>query len=500
MTTDRLFAAIAPISSRAPRLALAACLLAASAGHARAEAPPWQTARFEYSAATASVRDALAELSQQGHVPIVVDPDVDARLAGRFTMTPQHFLDVATSDNGLDWYFDGAVVRVSRTSARRTLAIRLDYAEPEELFNVLRETHIADPRFAPQLDEGARVVTVSGPPAFVSRVEQAARALERDARAHVRTAVRVVKLTAARAADRDERQGERVIVLPGVATLMRQRARTARPQSLTPGIAPIEYEPPLPIFEADATNNAVLVRDRPERLAADVSMVEAYDRRPALVRLVTYVAEVDADALAALPLPWRANTDPTAARIAYADDGGSEMLAQLRTFEHEGRAQIELARDLTTVDGTPVTVDRYENRLVEAVDRGEGENDGKRGNALLGVSTGIALGVTPMVEPGDGTPSGSAHVTLKIRLTTSDEAHGAGTVREATADATPGHCTVIALSSPAPAPAAASGTAGQETAIAPASRTAQTGSPVADLKPARVQVVLVAPYLAGAGT
>ena len=93
----------------------------------------------------------LAELSQQGHVPIVVDSDVQTRLAGRFNMTPQRFLDTATSDNGLDWYFDGAVVRVSRASARRTLAIRLVYAEPEELFSVLRETRIADPRFPPQL-------------------------------------------------------------------------------------------------------------------------------------------------------------------------------------------------------------------------------------------------------------------------------------------------------------------------------------------------------------
>jgi type II secretory pathway component GspD/PulD (secretin) len=496
MIIDRLLAALPITSSRAVRSAaagrlalaarVAACLAALSAAHAHAEAPPWQTGRFEYSAASANIRDAFAELSQQGRVPIVVDPDVDARLAGRFNMTPQHFLDVATSDNGLDWYFDGTVVRVSRASARRTLAIRLDYAEPEALFTGLRETRIADPRFAPQLDEGARVVTVSGPPAFVTRVEQAARALERGARERVRTGVRVVKLSAARAADRNERQGERVIVLPGVATLMQQRARTARAQPLTPGIKPIEFETPLPIFEADATNNAVLVRDRPERLAADAAMIEAYDRRPTLVRLVAYVAEIDADALAALPLPWRAAdvTQPAAARVAYTDDEGAQMVAQLHTFEQEGRARIELARDTTTVDGTPVTVDRYENRLVEAADRGVGEMTGERGETLLGVSTGIALNVTPLVEPaaGPSTPGDSAHVALKVRLTTND-AQGAGTASEASADVTPRRCAVIALPAAPSVPAA----------VAPS-----TG-PVADSKPAREHIVLVVPYLSGNG-
>jgi len=502
MKIDRLVAAFPAIASRVPclpataRLALAACLTAASAGHAQAQAqsPPWQTTRFDYSASNASVRDALAELSQQGHVPIVVDSDVQARLAGRFNMTPQHFLDAATSDNGLDWYFDGAVVRVSRASARRTLAIRLVYAEPEELFSVLRETRIADPRFPPQLDEGARVVTVSGPPAFVTRVEQAARALERGTRERLRTAVRVVKLTAARAADRDERQGERVIVLPGIATQMRQRARIARAQPLSPGVTPIEYETPLPIFEADATNNAVLVRDRPERLAADVAMIEAYDRRPTLVRLVTYVAQVDTEALAALPLPWRANANPAAARVAYTDDEGGEMLAQLRTFEHEGRAHIELARDMTTVDGTPVTVDRYENRLVEAVDRGTGENPGERGDTLLDVSTGIALDVTPIVEPGDGTPGNVGRVALKIRLTT-DDAQGAGTLREADAEVRPRRGAVIAL----PIAASPLDDRAREAATAAAS-TRSAADSAAEPKPVREQVVLVVPYLTDAGT
>ena len=494
MTIDRLFAALATSGRRtarrsaAGRFALAACVAAASAAQARADVPPWQSSRFEYSAASASVRDALAELSQQGHVPIVVATDVDSRIAGRFNMTPQHFLDVATTDSGLDWYYDGTVVRVSRTSARRTLAIRLDYAEPEELFSVLRETRIADPRFPPQLDEGARVVTVSGPPAFVTHVEQAARALERGARERTRTAVRVVKLTSARASDRDERQGGRVIVEPGVATLIRQRARTAREQPLTPGVTPIEYETPLPILEADATNNAVLVRDRPERLAADVAMIESYDRRPTIVRLVTYVAQVDNDALAALPLPWRAAENPGAARVAYTDDEGADMLAQLRTFEHEGRAHIELARDMTTVDGTPVNVNRYENRLVEAVDRGADETADGSGNALLDVATGIALDVTPVVEPGDGTPSGTAHVALTIRLT--NDAQGASATQQAQAEVRPRRCAVIAL--PAQAAASAAPPAGQ-----PPSGASSKGAGAA---PLRTQVVLIVPYLSGLGS
>ena len=71
-----------------------------------------------------------------------------------------------------------------------------------------------------------------------------------------------------------------------------------------------------------------------------------------------------------------------------------------------------------------------------------------------------------MVEPGDGTPGNSGHVALKIRLTT-DDAHGAGTIREADAEVSPRRGAVIALP--------------------------RTAAP-------REQVVLVVPYLAGAGT
>jgi len=144
MTIDALF------STAARRGVLAFFVMAAAASRASAEPPPWQTERFEYSTAGAQVRDALAELSRQTHVPIVTDPDVAGQFAGRFNLAPQRFLEMLTTGNDLDWYFDGAVLHVSRGAARRTLAIRLDYASPDALLDMLREIRLTDVRYAPQ--------------------------------------------------------------------------------------------------------------------------------------------------------------------------------------------------------------------------------------------------------------------------------------------------------------------------------------------------------------
>lgn len=368
---------------------------------------PWQTERIDYTAAGVPLKDALAALGSQTHVQIDVAPDVKGSVTGRFNLAPQEFLSTMAATYGVSWYYDGMVLHVAPQDDRRTLALRLNYATTDALLAQLSSTGGSDPRFAPQIDEATHTFAVSGPPAYVARVEATARELERAARARVRTAVRIVTLQTARAADRHETIGGVPSVMPGVATRLRERLAGNRERPFADGIVPREFEAPLPIIEADIDHNAIVIRDRPERLDGDAQMARNYDTKPSLVRIVAYVADVDPSALAALPLQWRAVEGaapdvyavpgtPPAARYAFSDDDGAALAAQLKEFVEEGRANIEFERDAMTVDGTAVRLDAHADRLVAAADEGVGS--ALADASLLDVPGGVTLEVTPIVE------------------------------------------------------------------------------------------------------
>lgn len=398
------------------------CVTAGAApGAAHSATIPWQTERIDYTATGAPLRDALSALGAQTHVQIDVAPDVKGSVTGRFNLAPQAFLSTMEATYGVSWYYDGMVLHVAPQSDRRTLAIRLNYTSTDALLAQLSSTGAGDPRFAPQVDEATHTFVVSGPPAYVARVEATARELERTARSRVRTAVRVVTLQAARAADRHETIGGVPSMMPGVAARLRERLANNREKPFADGIVPREFEAPLPIIEADTDHNAIVIRDRPERLDGDAQMARAYDTKPSLVRIVAYVADVDPDALAALPLQWRAVEGaapdayavpgtPPAGRYAFSDDDGAALASQLKEFVVEGRARIEFERDAMTADGTAVRLDAHAERLVAAADDGVGAAGSDA--SLLDVPEGVTLEVTPVVEGSMDFP----HVALTTRF------------------------------------------------------------------------------------
>ena len=468
----RLFqAAASQLRVRHVAVCLAWAAILCPASQVSAAPIPWRAEQFEFSTVQSTLSDAIHEFSQQTHVPISVSIDVTGNIAGRFNITPQRFLDLLVSVYGLDWYYDGAMLRISPLADRRMLPIRLNYVTPDTLLAMLKESGATDSRFPLQVDETADVVIVSGPPDYVGRVAKMAAQLERAAREHVRTSVRVVKLDSAGAADRPRTVAGVNHVQPGVATLLRQRFAASRAQPQERGIVPLEYEAALPIIEADAGTNSVLVRDLPEKLDADAAMVEAYDVKPEQVQIVAYLAEVDPDALAALPLQWR--PDANGVQVAYTDDDGSALAAQLEGFAKAGRARVEFKRGTLTIAGMPAVMDRYEDKLVQAQDAGDG--------SLLDVSTGVSLSVTPTLA---GTP-GDPRIALDAQISPGDDADGERMpLQHAHTDVASGQCVALAFSAPV-APA-------QARQDRPASATAAMATTAVAVKP-RTRILLLIP-------
>ncbi|OMQ83447.1 secretion protein [Burkholderia pseudomallei] len=286
--------------------AAVALALASHAAALRAVPLAWPLARFDYRVGPVNAADALGELSRRSGIAIDVDARAPCRLDVREALPPRRFVERLARTCGLVSYYDGAVLQLVAPDAFEHAAVRLNYATLAELRAALARQRIVDARWRPGYDDAARIARVAGPPRYVALVLAAARALDEAAQTRVRTETRAFRLRARAAADRVVRgdgDGDDA-VLPGLATRLRGRLEQdgAAPRAL-PGAR--EFTASLPIVDADARSNTVLIRDVPARLARDARLVSQLDTRPASIRIDAFGATLAPAQLDALGLRWR---------------------------------------------------------------------------------------------------------------------------------------------------------------------------------------------------
>ncbi|KGW43871.1 secretin N-terminal domain-containing protein [Burkholderia pseudomallei] len=286
--------------------AAVALALASHAAALRAVPLAWPLARFDYRVGPVNAADALGELSRRSGIAIDVDARAPCRLDVREALPPRRFVERLARTCGLVSYYDGAVLQLVASDAFEHAAVRLNYATLAELRAALARQRIVDARWRPGYDDAARIARVAGPPRYVALVLAAARALDEAAQTRVRTETRAFRLRARAAADRVVRgdgDGDDA-VLPGLATRLRRRLEQdgAAPRAV-PGVR--EFTASLPIVDADARSNTVLIRDVPARLARDARLVAQLDTRPASIRIDAFGATLAPAQLDALGLRWR---------------------------------------------------------------------------------------------------------------------------------------------------------------------------------------------------
>jgi type III secretion protein C len=402
------------------RAAVAAAF--AAAAHAQATSIDWSGNRFVYATNGSGVADVLNAFAAGQHVSLRVSGPVAGIVSGRFAMPPQQFLDTLCSAYGLVWYYDGAALQVSPASAQQRIAIRPNFMSPPALVAALDHSGVTDAHFPPQVDDAAHTVRIQGPASYVERIRGAARRFEDDARAHLRTTVRIFRLTVATAADQTRTFDGRTMTVPGAATLLRRRFQhragdiretsvreTAVPDPPAQAEPVVEFDAPLPVIEADAVTNSILIRDKPERIDGDGMLVADLDVRPALVSVQTWVVDIDPQALAALqPALAASRAAPAggAAQPAFMTvaDGGHVLLAQLDALQAARHARLELARTALTLDGSAAVIDRHEARLAQ-----------RDGDAASGGDD-AALDLWMSVQPVFSGPASAPRIELRVEL------------------------------------------------------------------------------------
>lgn len=337
-------------------------LLVLTAATVHAAPVPWAQARFQYSTSGSTLAAALAELGRDEQVSISLEAGLAGQVVGRFNLAPQQFLELLARTYGLSWYYDGTTLQVTSAAAVRTAALRLNYADIDGLQEALAHTGLADSRFPLVYDSASGLIWVTGPARYVDLVGNVAQRLESEARAQVVTAVKIVKLNYAIAADRAEHVDGQSSPIPGVATRAKRLFdKHAAGGSVVLGSAtavPIEYEPALPVIEADARTNSVLIRDRAGKIDADAQSVSDLDRPPQLIAIETMVVEIDNDALASLPVTLEPS-GPTATS-AVVGHAGAALIARIKALSESHRARVDYERTTLTMDRVGAIADSHQ--------------------------------------------------------------------------------------------------------------------------------------------
>jgi type II secretory pathway component GspD/PulD (secretin) len=162
----RLFTALVVTAALAP------------VGVALAMEPGWPVGPYRYMVIDQDLKGVFTEFGRNVGVPIDLSDQVKGRLRGRLAVaTAREFLDTLCESYGLVWYFDGAVLHVTAKAETRTELISIGRLSPSEVTAKLSALGIADPRFPVRTTQDTGVVSVSGPPPFVSLVRQTLTAL-----------------------------------------------------------------------------------------------------------------------------------------------------------------------------------------------------------------------------------------------------------------------------------------------------------------------------------
>ncbi|MEW6343408.1 MAG: hypothetical protein AB1704_22335 [Pseudomonadota bacterium] len=409
-----------------------------SAGLRLPARPDWGVQRYRLSTSGASVADVLRDLSSATGVPIAAGPHVAGSVEGRFDLAPQRFLEVLTNAYGLLWYYDGTVLHVDSTSDARSLTLRLNYAKPAALHTLLDGTGSTDPRFPLADDTPAPgLITVRGPPAYLALVEKFARQVDGAARAKVATSVRIVGLRYGTAADRVAQTNDRTSPVEGVAS----EARRLLDPPDNRQVDVVEYEAPLPVIAADARTNAVLIRDRPQRLDADAQVVAVLDSNAPLVKLDVLIADVQSAALPQLPLGnARAGPSGGAGGQVRVDADGEALRGQLRQMETSHTAHICTENELATIDHVAAALEQRLDRPVAVSGRATPADTAPAAMSLRVVpsvdSRASPPGITLAVELRSAADIEVARMTLAphqgIVLVVPDESGAQGSTRSGT--------------------------------------------------------------------
>ncbi|KVX92759.1 EscC/YscC/HrcC family type III secretion system outer membrane ring protein [Burkholderia ubonensis] len=396
--------------SRCFRAARSAIWIALVLGHAaQVLAKPIPTdgmAPFFLSTRGTKLSDVLRDLGANYRVPVVVSPQIDGSFIGSVDGgTPEEALDRIARLYQLAWYYDGLTLYVYRAEEVSSALITPDYLPSSTLIPQLHEAGMLDGRRCRvQAIPASNAIEARGVPICIERVTQFAKRLDAQAinREQNQESVKLFALQYATAVDTSYVYRSQQVIVPGVVSVLQDLAQgRAIPLKDSQGEQPAS-DRMLPMFAADARQNAVIVRDKQANMKLYGDLIEQLDRKPKLVEISITIVDVNADDLSTLGVDWSASARIGGGSVSFNSGGEPDagsfstvvantglFMVRLNALQQNAKAQILSRPSVVTLDNMQAVLDRN----ITFYTKVSSERDAR----LESISTGSLLRVTPRV-------------------------------------------------------------------------------------------------------
>jgi type III secretion protein C len=306
-----------------------------------AQAVPLTLTGSDYFVSSRGMRvDALLkDFGANYRVPVVVSPLVDDTFVGTLrNLSPRALLDRVAETYNLAWYFDGKSLYVYKASETRTKLLAPKHLSVDELKQALQQSHAFDsPYCSIRAVAHFNTLEVQGVPSCVDYVTQLSDKLDERLLAQAKTeeAVRVFPLRYASASPASYTYRDQQVTIPGVVDELREMSQNrSMPVKGDGGQVQKDEESGsgLPIFSADARQNAVIVRDRKANMMIYESLIQQLDVRPEQIEVAVTIIDVDERNIRNLGIDFGGAMNLGGGSFSFNNEGKGEGAAGFSTL------------------------------------------------------------------------------------------------------------------------------------------------------------------------
>ena len=423
-----------------------------SIDNARADVPPWEENSdedsdepYSYYAQNQNIETVLRDFARSVKTPLTLHGTFEGTLDGsRQAASPSQFLDTLAEDYQFVWYYDGTRLLIYSPDKMEERRYTVRFKSADDLRQRILDSPHWDTRFLLDIDDDGKTVIAKGPPRMLDLIRHVATHIYQPHDA----ATRVFHLQHAWAADKSFTYRDKTLVLPGVASILKNLLSsgggTASPHksagststNILSGLGgilgrgkekeksaqPKKDDNParLPLIgriEADPRLNAVIVYDLEAHMPLYQDIINNLDKPTGLVEIKAAIIDINTERMRNLGISWRGrnnnniaagygtindelsvgtiaayigqNADPVALTVT----GARYFLSQVRLLQKEGDAHIKAQPAVLTIDNFEALLDLNQTFHVRV--------QGKEAVDLFPVTTGTLMRVTPHIVTQD---------------------------------------------------------------------------------------------------
>ncbi|MEA3118822.1 MAG: type secretion protein [Paraburkholderia sp.] len=393
------------------------CAVASADGAVKTNGAP----AFVFSTHGIRLAELLRDLGANYGIPVVVSARIDGSFIGRIdAMPPEMAFDHLANLYRLAWYYDGQTIYVYKADEVSADLITPAYLTVDSLMSQLRGTRLLSAgRCDVHAVPASNAIQIHGVPVCVERVAQFLKRVDEQklGREQNEEGIEFYSLKYATAADTTYSYRDQQVVIPGVVSTLRDMTQGRTLALKDDQATRSTRDKVLPMFSADARQNAVIVRDKKIDLPLYSKLIEQLDHKPRLVEISVSIIDVDAQNLGQLGIDWSATARIGGGSVNFngpdspgdfstvIGDTGAFMI-RLNLLEETAKARVVSRPSVLTLSNMQAVLDRnitfYTKLVADKVAK------------LESISTGSLLRVTPRVIDEDG------HANIMLSLSIED--------------------------------------------------------------------------------